>query len=235
MAGRLYIEALDPAQLMDDLAIDAPIAASANLSPRHWLSVVRHQGGRAHLTRAFWGLTPGWLEVLEHAPHCARAESLDERAMFREAFAARRCLVPVSGVYIWKRLPRQKQPFLVTRTDRKPFLLAGLWCRYFTTPATAFDSVALVTTGVDAPLEALTDRFPVIVDGGRAQEWLDPMTPLVQVRERLVPAPPSLLGAFPVARSVNDPANQQWHCARPTGHMLTANRGAVRAESPRLH
>lgn len=230
MAGRLYIETLEPSRLMADLVVDAPITASANLAPRHWLSIVRYQNARAHLGRAFWGLTPGWLDVLDHAPHCARAESIDSRAMFREAFAARRCLVPVSGVYIWKQLPRQKQPFLVTRTDRTPFLLAGLWCRYFTTPRTAFDSVALITTGVNAPIEALTDRFPVVIHADHALKWLDPMTPPEQARDWLVPAPPSLLGAFPVARGVNNPANQHWHCARPTGHMLTAHRGAVSAE-----
>ena len=40
-----------------------------------------------------------WLKVLDHAPHCARAETLSKRAMFHEAFSARRCVIPVSGFY----------------------------------------------------------------------------------------------------------------------------------------
>lgn len=229
MAGRLYIETLDTARLVDDVVIDSPIVASPNLSPRHWLSMLRLEQGRVRLGRAFWGMTPSWLKVLDHAPHCARAESLDERRMFREAFAARRCLIPVSGVYIWKQLPRQKQPFLVTRTDRAPFMLAGIWCRYMTDLKTAFDSMALITVDVDAPLTPLTDRFPAVIDAGQAERWLSPETPLSQARALLAPAPPALLGAFPVERLVNDPANQHWHCARPTGHMMTATHGAIQA------
>ncbi|MFC0268887.1 SOS response-associated peptidase [Kushneria aurantia] len=230
MAGRLYIEALAPGQWLADVRVDAELIASPNLAPRNWLSLLRHQNGEVHLGRAFWGFTPSWLEVLDHAMHCARAESLEERAMFREALATRRCLVPVSGVYIWKSLPRGKQPFLVTRTDRAPFLLAGLWCRYFSDIHTAFDSMALITTTVDMPLTPLTDRFPVVIDAARAHAWLDPATPPASARELLAPAAPALLGAFPVERLVNNPANQQWHCARPTGHMMTATHGAVRAE-----
>lgn len=229
MAGRLYVEALDPHQLMDNITVDSPMIASANLAPRRWLSMLRLEQNQIHLHKAFWGMTPSWLKVLDHAPHCARAESLDDRRMFREAFAARRCLVPVSGVYIWKQLPRQKQPFLVTRTDRAPFMLAGIWCRHFTDTTTAFDSLALITVGVDIPLTPLTDRFPAVITAEHAIEWLDPATPVDQARAQLLPAAPALLGAFPVERLVNDPANQHWHCARPTGHMLTATRGAINA------
>ena len=60
----------------------------------------------------------------------SRAESLDERPMFREALAERRCLVPVTGIYVWQAGLRGKQPFLVTHTDRSPLMLAGIWSRY---------------------------------------------------------------------------------------------------------
>lgn len=223
MAGRLYIPPLDLERLMPGLAIDVPPVTGANLAPRRPLSIIRLEAGRPRLTRAFWGLTPPWLEVLDHAPHCARAESLERRAMFREAFAARRCLVPAGGVYAWQPRPRGKQPYLVTRVDRGPLLLAGLWCRFHTGLTEHHDSFALITVAANDLLTPITDRLPAVIDAADAAAWLDPATPRDTLRERLAPAPGELLGAFPVSRRVNDPDHQEAACAYPTGPMLCRN------------
>ncbi|GGY08212.1 DUF159 family protein [Litchfieldella qijiaojingensis] len=223
MAGRLYIAPLDLSPALPDLVSETPLMTSANQAPRSPLSIIRLDRGRPHLVTAFWGLTPPWLKVLDHAPHCARAEGLSSRPMFQEAFAARRCLIPVSGIYVWKPQPRFKQPFLVTRVDRGPLLLAGLWCRYHTTLTEHNDSTALITVDTNALLAPLTDRLPAIIDNVSAKAWLDPATPQEEARHLLVTAPLELLGAFPVSRRVNDPSHQDWACGHPTGPMLRWN------------
>jgi len=220
MAGRLHIAPLDLAHLLPGLVIDAPLVTSPNLAPRRMLSAIRLEAGVPRLGRLFWGLTPPWLEVLDHAPHCARAESLEERPMFREAFQARRCLVPASGVYVWKAQPRFKQPFLVTRVDRGPLLLAGLWCRFHTSLAQHSDSLALITVPTGPLLAPLTDRLPAVIAPEDARRWLDPETPSEAAQAMLIPAPRELLGAFPVSRRVNSPAHQDAACAHPVGPML---------------
>lgn len=220
MAGRLYIASIDLARLLPDLVLDAPLVTSANLAPRRPISALRQDAGRTHLARFFWGLTPPWLDVLDHAPHCARAESLEARPMFREAFHARRCLVPASGVYVWKPQPRFKQPFLVTRVDRGPLLLAGLWCRFHTALTEHTDSLALITVPGNALLAPLSERLPAVISPAMARRWLDPGTPLEEIAALLTPPAEELLGAFPVSRRVNDPAHQEASCAHPTGPML---------------
>ncbi|MFY0989310.1 SOS response-associated peptidase [Halomonas sp. C05BenzN] len=223
MAGRLHIASLDLERLLPGLTVDSPLLTSPNLAPRRPLSAIRLEGGRPHLSRLFWGLTPPWLEVLDHAPHCARAESLEARPMFREAFHARRCLVPVSGVYAWRPQPRFKQPFLVTRVDRGPLLLAGLWCRFHTSLVEHTDSLALITVPTNDLLAPLTDRLPAVIAAGDSHRWLDPRTPPEATKALLTTAPMELLGAFPVSRRVNDPAHQDPSCAHPTGPMLRRN------------
>lgn len=222
MAGRLHIAPMDLERLLPDLRLEATPLTSPNLAPRQPLSMVRLATGRPTLVTAFWGLTPPWLKVLDHAPHCARAESLETRPMFREAFAARRCLIPASGIYVWKPQPRMKQPFLITRADRGPLLLAGLWCRYHTSLTEFADSCALITVATPPLLTPLSDRLPALIDASAARRWLDPATPLEQARALLSPAPGELLGAFPVSRRVNDPRHQEWACGYPTGPMLRA-------------
>ncbi|EPC01809.1 hypothetical protein L861_21525 [Litchfieldella anticariensis FP35 = DSM 16096] len=223
MAGRLHIAPIELSRLLPDLIGETPLLTGANQAPRRPLSVIRQERGHPRLATAFWGLTPPWLKVLDHAPHCARAENLASRPMFQEAFHARRCLIPVSGIYVWKPQPRFKQPFLVTHTDRGPLLLAGLWCRYHTTLTAHNDSTALITVNANALLAPLTDRIPAIIDRASATAWLDPTTSLDDVRRLLVPPPLELLGAFPVSRRVNDPSNQDWACGHPTGPMLRWN------------
>lgn len=220
MAGRLHIAPLPLDGLLPGLRAERALLTSPNLAPRRPVSMIRLEQGSPWLVEAFWGLTPPWLKVLDHAPHCARAETLDDRAMFREAFAARRSLIPVSGIYVWKPQPRMKQPFMITRVDRGPLLLAALWCRYHTTLTAYTDSSALITVPTNPLLSALTDRLPAVIAPADAARWLDPATPLERIRAALTPAPLELLGAFPVSRRVNDPLHQDWACGHPTGSMV---------------
>ncbi|APE31188.1 hypothetical protein BOX17_09640 [Halomonas aestuarii] len=220
MAGRLHIAPIDLERLLPDLVAESSLITGANLAPRRPLSLIRLEAGRPRLGSAFWGLTPPWLKVLDHAPHCARAEALQSRPMFREAFGARRCLVPATGIYAWKPQPRFKQPFLITRVDRGPLLLAGIWCRFHTTLSQYNDSLALVTVPTNALLAPVTDRLPAVIEPRDALRWLDPQTPTAEAQALLGPAPGELLGAFTVSRKVNDPANQDPTCAHPTGPML---------------
>ena len=219
MAGRLYIPPLDLDCLLPQLQQETPLLTGVNIAPRRFVSQIRLEAGKASLSRAFWGLTPAWLDVLDHAPHCARAESLDSRPMFREAFSSRRSLVPVGGIYLWQARPRFKQPYLVTRFDRGPLLLAGLWSRYPTSATEHVDSMALVTVSTSPLLAPLSDRLPAMIEATEAMRWLDPNTPTTDAHALLHSAPLELLGAFPVSRRVNDPANQHAACAHPTGPM----------------
>ena len=220
MAGRLHVQQLPLARLLPSLKMAEPLIESPNVAPRQPVSAIRKVEGQLCLQSLFWGLTPPWLKVLDNAPHCARAETLNQRGMFQEAYRSRRCLVPVSGFYIWKRLPRAKQPYLVTQVNRGPLLLAGLWCRYHTTLTTYNDSTALVTVPANACLSHLTDRLPAVIDPRDADEWLNPDTAHTRLDRLLTPAPLELLGAFPVSKQINFPTYQSSACAHPTGPMI---------------
>ena len=220
MAGRLWVGDFSLPSTVSPLTRRAPVITSNNLAPRRPISTLRHETGHGVvLDQCFWGLTPPWLKVLDHAPHCARAESLFERPMFRDAIATRRCLIPVSGFYVWKPQPKRKQPFLVIQVQRRPLLLAGLWCR-FEQQFTHYDSCALITVPSLPHLTPLTDRLPAVVAPHRARQWLSPDTPMDDVHQMLSCPFPEPLGAYPVTTLVNSPENQSMQCTHPTGPML---------------
>ncbi len=74
-----------------------------------------------------WGLVPHWVDEFGGGHINARAETLADKPSFRDAYRERRCLVLADGFYDWKKTPTGKQPYRMTRTDGKPFAMAGLW------------------------------------------------------------------------------------------------------------
>ena len=71
-----------------------------------------------------WGLVPWWwskpLKELRMATFNARAETVETKPVFRDAFKRTRCLIPISGYYEWQNTPKGKQPWYFTaRTARR--------------------------------------------------------------------------------------------------------------------
>src|SRR5215217_7894424 len=76
-----------------------------------------------------WGLLPSWAKDQKIAWRLinARAETVATASAFKQAFAKRRCLVPVDGFYEWKKVGKEKRPYLIGMANGEPFTLAGLW------------------------------------------------------------------------------------------------------------
>ena len=80
-----------------------------------------------------WGLVPRWwsktLKDVRMATFNARAETVETKPFFRDAFKRNRCLIPMSGYYEWQDTPTGKQPWYFTARDGSPILTAaaGLW------------------------------------------------------------------------------------------------------------
>ena len=88
--------------------------AQWNISPNDSVLMLRAEAdGQRTLARARWGLTPPWLTDLSKTPAHARAETVAEQPMFREALRLRRCLLPANGFYEWRGNLR-KRPYWLT-------------------------------------------------------------------------------------------------------------------------
>ncbi|HAO74361.1 MAG TPA: hypothetical protein DCW62_04950, partial [Pseudomonas sp.] len=61
-----------------------------SLAPGASVLLLRQVDSGLQLDRVRWGLTPAWLTDLTRTPAQARAETLAEQPMFREAFRLRR-------------------------------------------------------------------------------------------------------------------------------------------------
>lgn len=145
-----------------------------DLAPSQLLSVVveARDGGR-ELRRMRWGLTRPWTRPGMPTPHNARAESLLERAAFRDLVGRRRCLVPATGYYEWARVGGRTVPHFISTTDQELFAFAGLYDAWRLEGGEVAASFCIVTTTSSPSIAAIHDRMPAILRPEDEAMWLD--------------------------------------------------------------
>jgi putative SOS response-associated peptidase YedK len=116
-----------PARYLNEIG---DIRPRYNAAPTDMLPVVRlDPQRRRELVMMRWGLIPSWAKDTKIGAKFinARAETVATLAAFRDAFRARRCLVPSDGFYEWKKAPEgTKRPYHIGLRDGAPFAFAGL-------------------------------------------------------------------------------------------------------------
>ena len=135
------------------------LPARYNICPTDTIDAVIERGGRRELVPMRWGLVPSWWKKkAKEAPATfnARAETVAEKPMFRDAFKRSRCLIPASGYYEWQSTPTGKQPYYYTARDGSPLTIAGLWDEWkdIETRQPLMSCTMLITNGIRGPLRS---------------------------------------------------------------------------------
>ncbi|AMB86813.1 hypothetical protein AWM79_16515 [Pseudomonas agarici] len=180
--------------------------AQWNISPNDWVLILRAATGQRELARARWGLTPPWLTDLSRTPAHARAETVAEQPMFRQAFRERRCLLPANGFYEWRGTQR-KRPYWLTPAQGSSLFFAAIWEAY-----PVQEQVWLSTAVVTQP--AASQRRPLILDAAGQAAWLAQDTPLHELQALLASSQAPLRERL-LANLVNDPKLNAPECLTP--------------------
>lgn len=197
---------------VDEVATD-PLPERYNVAPTLDVYAIIEHAGERRLGTLRWGLVPGWSSDPRPGPINARAETLDEKPSFREAFSRRRCLVPADGFYEWCTDPTTgvKTPYFIRRRDGAPMTFAGLWESWRPEDdrdGEALYTCAIVTTAADGFLEDLHPRMPVVLDGDERSEWLDEdVRHTADLQHLLQPHGAEAFEAYAVEPMVNDVRN----------------------------
>ena len=138
----------------------------------------------------------------------ARSETVAEKPAFRDAFRRRRCLIPATGFYEWKREGSRKQPFFFRMKDEAPFAFAGLWERWKAADGKVLESCTILTTEANEVLLHVHDRMPVILHRSEYELWLDNDERKRDLLKDLMrPFPTEEMTSHPVSTLVNSPQN----------------------------
>jgi putative SOS response-associated peptidase YedK len=180
------------------------LQAHYNIAPTDTVEVVRcGEGGATELVPMRWGLVPWWWKkTLKQLPASfnARAESVADKPMFRDAFKRHRCIIPAGGYYEWEKRPDGKQPYFISAADGGVLSFAGLWDRW-KNPETGehLTSCTIIITGANALTRPIHDRMPVVLGRADIGPWLNG----AGGTELLRSAADDKLRLWPVSRRVN--------------------------------
>src|SRR5712671_5352794 len=181
-----------------------------NIAPTQPVPVVRIAEGERHFALVRWGLVPSWVKDPRAFSLLinARAESINDKPAFRNAMKRRRCLVPADGFYEWSEFGERKRPFFIRQKVPGPIAFAGLWETWMGPNGEEVETVAIITTPANRMLGVIAERMPAILPPDAFELWLDCARVDAQTAAALiVPAPETLLEAFPVSTAVNRTAN----------------------------
>jgi putative SOS response-associated peptidase YedK len=180
-----------------------------NAAPTDVLPVCRlNRSGSREIAMLRWGLIPYWADdpKIGYRTINARGETVATAPAFRAAFRKRRCLVPASGFYEWKKLAGGgKQPYLIQMRDGSPFSFAGLWERWDKGEA-PIETFTIITGEPNSLAAELHDRMPVIIGPEDYDAWLT-ATDTTIPQALLQPFPSQLMTAYPVSTKVNSTKN----------------------------
>lgn len=216
-----------------------------NVAPTQPAPVVLLHDGTRTVEMMRWGLVPFWAGRDGAKPPLminARVESLDAKAVFRDALARKRCLVPADGFFEWKRdaalakgtgaksKPSSKsksksksgsksktgkaQPLYFHPTSRALFAFAGLWARARTDAGEVL-SFTIVTGPPNKLVKPVHDRMPIVLAESVYDAWLDPSLDAQGARALLDVPPDAGWIAEPVSTTVNSAANDEPSCIAP--------------------
>jgi putative SOS response-associated peptidase YedK len=226
---------------------DPATVARFNVAPtQEVLAAVTREGERQVRTMR-WGLVPRWSDGPDDPRVGRLINARVETVWTRQAFgrlvrdARRRCLVVADGFYEWRPAERPRAPRLAVHfalPERAPFAFAGLCDVWWTPDDEPLRSCTIIVGPATAPVEAIHDRQPVILDTPeRRAAWLDPALERADLSELLRPLPAGRLVPQPVGPWVNHPDHEGERCLEPEEEQDGASAAAeapAAVEAPRL-
>lgn len=157
-----------------------------------------------------WGLVPSWAKDLSVGNRMfnARVEGLvgdEAKPAFRTAVERRRCLLPASGYYEWRKLDAggpggnrdgrrrgggggrapAKQAYYITPADGAVMAFAGLWEFWRSPDGEPVRSTTVITVPATGAMTQIHDRMPLVLPRAAWAAWLDLRAGAEQVRQWL--------------------------------------------------
>jgi putative SOS response-associated peptidase YedK len=191
--------------------ISCDLGPSYNIAPTQKVAVVITDGVKK-LVPVRWGLVPSWAKDITVGSKMinARAETITEKASYRNAFKKRRCLVVADGFYEWQNVGDSKRPVYIRLKSGKPFGFAGLYEVWKSPEGEEVTTCTIITTEANELMSPIHARMPVIIPRQDEDLWLSPETK--DPSRLLKPYPAEQMEAYPVSKRVNSPKSNSPLC-----------------------
>ena len=163
-----------------------------------------------------WGFKPSWAEGKKDIKEVinARAETVQEKPYFRSSIESRRCLIPVTGFFEWKREGKSKTSFRFF-IDNKIFSLAGVYTSFKDERGGPLPHFAIITTRANELMSPVHDRMPVIIHEKDEKRWVSDSLSMSDIQRMLEPYPAHLMRSYQISTRINNPKNNTLDVIQP--------------------
>ncbi len=191
---------------VDRVQRDLPFALGERFPGQFSPIVIEHALPNTQIERvlgsAKWGLVPFWAKDPNIGKKLfnARAETLAEKPAFREGFATRRCVVPVSAFYEWQKAvapATRKQRFTFRAPDGSLLALAGLWATWKAPDQSKLATFTIITVEANQTVPPVHPRMPAMLALDDVARWLAGDTDVETLKGLLRPSPEASLVSEP--------------------------------------
>ena len=166
MCGRYYVgeKLIEKVQkVIGDLRVPMEYVYCGDITPAMKAPVIADRNHKPVLEQMTWGFEKydGKGLIIN-----ARAETTEEKRLFRECVRNRRILIPASGFYEWD---RDKNKVTFTLENSPVIFLAGFYQRTEDAPDGRY---VILTTAANASMEPVHDRMPLMIKPEGIEPWL---------------------------------------------------------------
>jgi len=178
-----------------------------NIAPGQLITAVREDfSAQRELVSLKWGLVPSWAKevMISYKMINARSETVHEKPSFKNALRSRRCIIPASGFYEWRREGKEKIPHYIHFKNGEIMSLAGIWESWKGQDGAGLESCSILTTAANAAIRKIHKRMPVILHDGEDSTWLSrDNVEIEKLRGLFQPYPADKIAMHQVSRAVN--------------------------------
>lgn len=174
-----------------------------NLSPGHQLPVITLTNSEPQIDRVRWGKSG---DSGAEDTTIKKENLLDKLSNSNTT----RCILPLSGFFVWKESREKNNPFFVRLLDSPVMSVAGMHVegeeKY----------VSIVTTESNALVQPMSARMPLLLNQAIALQWLEKgidVKDLLSQTENLFML--TDLSVLRVSKKVNDPSNNNPKLIQP--------------------
>jgi putative SOS response-associated peptidase YedK len=196
-----------------DLQTSIGDGAVETVTPMRFASVIlRDERGHRKSVRMRWGFVPPGVKDPAAVPlHIhARAESLDVKLTFRDAFRNRRGLIAVTTFNEGREItPTKTEQYVLTPLDGKPVAIAVVWERWSERQGSSLLSFAMVTVPPNPQIATITERMPALIDESDWEIWLGEVPASVEELKALLRPSDRALDMRLAAKSPHKPRGNQ--------------------------
>ncbi|HLV09809.1 MAG TPA: SOS response-associated peptidase [Halanaerobiales bacterium] len=174
MCGRyilkVSIEDLIERYAINKNSVNIKTVPDAEIFPGKQVPVVIASNKKRNLKQFKWGFN---FSFLPRPVINARGESLGEKKLFRRSFICRRCIIPATAFFEWKKLNKKNIKHQIFSPEERIISLAGIFDSFNSSSGDKLKCFTIITVSSSRQLQNIHHRMPLVLGKEEEEYWLD--------------------------------------------------------------